>query len=162
MKIRQGFVSNSSSSSFACDVCGETVEGWDACLSEAEMSECINGHIFCNDHMKKKKEDPTIEELREFCLGNYSTRDKERREELLEMEYDEVMDEAESWDYGVDDEYNVPESRCPICSFKNVASDEAYKYLLGRLNMSEAQLLGELKGKFDSYAEMQKSIKGIK
>jgi len=39
MKIRQGFVSNSSSSSFTCDVCGEEVSGYDVCLSEAEMSE---------------------------------------------------------------------------------------------------------------------------
>lgn len=51
MKIRKGFVSNSSSSSFICDVCGETAEGWDLCLSEAEMCECENGHIFCEDHL---------------------------------------------------------------------------------------------------------------
>ena len=29
MKVRIGFVSNSSSSSFVCDVCGEHAEGWD-------------------------------------------------------------------------------------------------------------------------------------
>ena len=58
MKIRKGFVSNSSSSSFVCDVCGEEVSGMDMCLSEAEMSQCVNGHTFCNDH---KKEEPEIE-----------------------------------------------------------------------------------------------------
>lgn len=58
MKVRIGFVSNSSSSSFVCDVCGEEQSGWDMCLSEAEMSECVNGHTFCNDH---KIEAPDVE-----------------------------------------------------------------------------------------------------
>ncbi len=51
MKTRKGFVSNSSSTSFVCDVCGESVGGYDMGLSEAEMSECVNGHTFCNSHM---------------------------------------------------------------------------------------------------------------
>lgn len=47
MKIRNGFVSNSSSSSFICNVCGRTESGWDMELSDAEMLECKNGHTFC-------------------------------------------------------------------------------------------------------------------
>ena len=48
MKIRTGFVSNSSSSSFICDTCGETFEGMDLCPTDAEHYECCNGHIFCD------------------------------------------------------------------------------------------------------------------
>jgi len=51
MKIRKGFVSNSSSNSFICDVCGETVSGWDMSLSEAEMVNCDEGHEFCESHI---------------------------------------------------------------------------------------------------------------
>lgn len=47
MKIRTNFVSNSSSSSFICDVCGEKVEGFDLSLCNAEMYRCIYGHTFC-------------------------------------------------------------------------------------------------------------------
>lgn len=36
MKHRLGFVSNSSSSSYTCDVCGETESGWNLCLSDME------------------------------------------------------------------------------------------------------------------------------
>ena len=43
MKIRNGFVSNSSSSSFICEVCGQDASGYDMSLSDAEMYECING-----------------------------------------------------------------------------------------------------------------------
>lgn len=50
MKIRKGFVSNSSSSSFICDVCGESYSGWDATLDEAEMFECVHGHTVCLSH----------------------------------------------------------------------------------------------------------------
>jgi len=53
MKIRIGFVSNSSSSSYICSVCGDVKEGQDLCLSEAEMRQCINGHVFCDIHMKE-------------------------------------------------------------------------------------------------------------
>ena len=50
MKLRKGFVSNSSSSSFVCDFCGTAEGGFDACLSDFEMSRCENDHIFCNAH----------------------------------------------------------------------------------------------------------------
>lgn len=51
MKLRKGFVSNSSSSSFICDVTGEDVSGWNMCLSEAGMCECENGHIFLDEYL---------------------------------------------------------------------------------------------------------------
>ena len=47
MKKRLDFVTNSSSSSFFCEICVRNESGWDMGLSEAEMMECVNGHIFC-------------------------------------------------------------------------------------------------------------------
>jgi hypothetical protein len=44
MKTRQGFVSNSSSSSFICDISGDVESGWDANLSDVGFVQCINGH----------------------------------------------------------------------------------------------------------------------
>lgn len=46
MKFRKDFVTNSSSSSYVCEICGRTESGWDMGLSEAEMMECVNGHSF--------------------------------------------------------------------------------------------------------------------
>jgi len=51
MKIRTGFVSNSSSSSFVCDSCGEKQIGMDLVLSEAGMVRCVNNHVFCESHV---------------------------------------------------------------------------------------------------------------
>lgn len=48
MKIRQGFVSNSSSSSFYCAICDDTIAGWDSDLDSKSCSGC--GNEFCSDH----------------------------------------------------------------------------------------------------------------
>jgi hypothetical protein len=51
MKIRSGFVSNSSSSSFTCDICGNTESGYDASAAELGFKRCQNDHTFCEDHL---------------------------------------------------------------------------------------------------------------
>ena len=51
MKIRNGFVSNSSSSSFVCEICNMKQTGWDISLEEVDMSCCENNHTFCNSHL---------------------------------------------------------------------------------------------------------------
>ena len=50
MKIRNGFVSNSSSSSFICQVSGGIESGMDMSLSDFDMSQCSNGHEFYNQY----------------------------------------------------------------------------------------------------------------
>lgn len=49
MKIRTGFVPNSSSSSFVCEVCGRAESGMDASAQDFDMVNCENGHTFCTD-----------------------------------------------------------------------------------------------------------------
>ena len=51
MKIRTGFVSNSSSSSFICCVCGRNEVGYDMSIKDAEMCGCVNGHTICLDEL---------------------------------------------------------------------------------------------------------------
>jgi len=46
MKIRKGFVSNSSSSSFICDITGTVESGYDASPSDFGMVTCEIGHTF--------------------------------------------------------------------------------------------------------------------
>jgi hypothetical protein len=53
MKIRTGFVSNSSSSSFICCVCGREETMFDGSLRDVEMVSCVNGHCMCNDETLK-------------------------------------------------------------------------------------------------------------
>lgn len=68
MKIRMGFVSNSSSSSFVCGVCGETASGMDVCLSDFDMTSCERGHYLCNHHLDEflnKEEKKEFEDWKE-------------------------------------------------------------------------------------------------
>ena len=67
MKFRNDFVTNSSSSSFVCEICGYSTGGWDMSLSEADMMECVNGHIFCSEHaLERPDKKPTPQQkLRE-------------------------------------------------------------------------------------------------
>lgn len=56
MKIRAGFVSNSSSSSFICEICYETGVLYDSSLEEIGFCQCENYHIMCINHTKENIE----------------------------------------------------------------------------------------------------------
>ena len=58
MKIRQGFVSNSSSSSFTCNMCGYTVCERDLGLEDADFYICENGHEICAGCMNAPEDKP--------------------------------------------------------------------------------------------------------
>ena len=67
MKFRKDFVTNSSSSSYVCEICGRTDGGFEVGLSECEMMECVNGHIFCCDEALER---PTKEEMIKMIMEN--------------------------------------------------------------------------------------------
>ena len=81
MKIRLGFVSNSSSSSFTCNICGHTESGWDLPLSEAGFIECSNYHIFCEEHVKYDNTEIHISYLKENSDNEEEIKKIEKLEE---------------------------------------------------------------------------------
>lgn len=147
MKIRSTFVTNSSSSSFVCEICGRVESGWDIGLSEAEMMECVNGHIFCCDEALEK---PSKKELIQMILENewnkkYNYRtgcyDNIAKEELLDMEEDELFDEFCS-DGGY---YEVPEHMCPFCQFIEYSEYDLSRYLQKEYNESRDEVFAKVK-----------------
>lgn len=58
MKIRNGFVSNSSSSSFTCIGCGEVISGWDIVPEYYDWKGCSSpyGHLFCPSCVPSEKD----------------------------------------------------------------------------------------------------------
>jgi hypothetical protein len=67
MKIRNGFVSNSSTSSYTCDVCGNTEAAYDLGLEDAGMYQCEHGHCFCEEDLIGPSQEERYEISPETC-----------------------------------------------------------------------------------------------
>jgi hypothetical protein len=164
MKIRNGFVSNSSSSSFVCDVCGETESGMDASAHDFDMETCSNGHTFCNDHCKElPKPNPNsiradiINQINSATWLNVNQRQKEL-DELKEVG-DEDIEEFYKDNYSDD---GVPACQCPICSMIVVSDSDGYAYLKKKHSLKKADVLDMIRVEFKTYDEFKKYIKPSK
>ena len=147
MKFRKDFVTNSSSSSFVCEICGRVESGWDIGLGECEMMECVNGHIFCCD---EALEIPSKEEMIKMILENewnvkhnWRTGEDEItvEDELIAME-DEELFEGFLSENGY---YEVPECVCPICQFIEYSEYDLSAYLLKEYEVPRDEAFAEVK-----------------
>ena len=92
MKFRRDFVTNSSSSSFVCELCGRTESGWDMVLRDAEMVECVNGHTICVNEMLTPPRELMIQLIREEMESSWSNIEYLTDEELNEKTDEELED----------------------------------------------------------------------
>lgn len=137
MKIRRDFVTNSSSSSFVCEICGASDGGWDMTLEDAEMAECLNGHTFCSDHLLCITQDEKVRTLTDFGLEKYLN----SAEYPLETDYDfyHLLFVKSGF------RYNVPEELCPICSFVEYSESDLANYLLKKYGVSTDEVFALVK-----------------
>jgi hypothetical protein len=174
MKIRSGFVSNSSSSSFICDVCGHDASGWDLGLHDAEMYQCENGHTFCEDHaldlgdekeMAKMLAKSAIEIYTENAKkygdddGHYAGYIKEEEAFLVELEDEDYEVDTNDLDEKYDLRYDYPSKGCPICQMEVVTSDDMVSYFLKKHGVTSEEVKEEMKNKFLSYDELKEYTK---
>jgi hypothetical protein len=150
MKFRKDFVTNSSSSSYVCEICGRTESGWDLSLRDCEMMECVNGHVFCYE---ESLDMPPKQEMIKAIMENewnkktwYNYRgDRTERiyteDELLEMEDDTVFFDF----FNEEGYYNVPECMCPICQFIEYSEYDLSAYLLKEYGVSREEVFAEVK-----------------
>lgn len=163
MKRRSGLVSNSSSSSFTCDCCGDTESGYDATLSDFEMTECVNGHLFCDMHIPELTEQAARVVLQKAVDGGELDEDVlERAEKALKQGtnlVDFVNGEDEEQMYGYDYRCEWPAECCPVCTLANITDQMLIKYLLSNLSRERKDVEEEIRTKYTNYDEMRTALK---
>ena len=184
MKERKGFVSNSSSSSFICDVSGSEYSGWDACLSEAEMVECTNGHTFCDSYVVGGFDNAfdDMENWTGLIVDNFkyeawyvgSKKDVDYDEKVKaanklsvdglkdlfgKKEVEEFIENFKEDPYDYDTRYEFSTKLCPICQLVEIADRDMVKYLVKLSGKTEDAIKEEMKGKFDSIDDLDEFIK---
>lgn len=165
MKVRLGFVSNSSSSSFTCDVCGATESGMNMSVDEADMVECENGHIVCHTHLLRQVfgiHDLEDEERLDFlkdCGELLCEEDKKQLDSLSGDELDEE-DIEELCEVIFDDiYYKYPAIYCPVCQMDHVIDSEMLIYLLKITNHKKENIQKEIKSSFENYGAFKRFLK---
>jgi len=151
MKIRSGFVSNSSSSSFTCNVCGATESGYDVSLNDVGMFECIKGHVVCDSHQINVE--VTVDMMKE-TLKTYEKRRTWKTPEEMEEELkriDELDDSTVESEYDDVKYEGVSSCLCPICQLKRMNKHDALAYLMMKHSYTEETLLADVTTQYGTY-----------
>ena len=140
MKFRSDFVTNSSSSSYVCEICGESGSGWDASPEDFDMTQCVNGHVICKEHMLSPSRAQLEQEMMGIRSYDYEKKEWHNRfnspEELKDMTEDDMMDFFD---------YEIPECMCPICQFEEYSENDMAQYLLKEYKVPRDEVFAEIK-----------------
>lgn len=158
MKIRTGFVSNSSSSSYVCDVSGEAFEVHDGCFWDAGLCQCQVGHIFKKEFLVKwQRPYPSKEEMLAFldertdskreCAKYRSLTDAQLKQKFL----------------GEKDGYqgnNSHVNECPICTLTKLGDDMLLMYMFAKHGGTREGTAAEIRKEFGSFEAFKRSVLG--
>jgi len=126
MKIRTGFVSNSSSSSYTCNVCGFSEHLWQA---PEGFKYCVAGHGLCEKCYEIS--DSLAEELSKLSSEEVLTRlgfDIKYHPDLLEQLKSCNNDHDIIRDLLSEDE--LIEELCPVCQLEVITDADMKRYLI--------------------------------
>lgn len=151
MKTRIGFVSNSSSSSFVCCICGERDVIYDGC-SISEYDICIdeNGNEMCSRHINK-----------EYLKDIIKTKRKEIVSKLIEETF---LDEIENYNddklletinaYITDNNEEIPNILSPIYNMYHIYHTDLLAYLIMITNVDLNEVKQEIRNKHSSINDL--------
>ena len=174
MKIRNGFVSNSSTSSYICDICDHNECGSDSLsIREYGMTTCTQGHTLCLDHIEEL--DRSSEAYLRACLDDklrdFEQSAKEFPEsfsyymgEIAEIKEFQAKDKLEDDDRdAIQDmvDNSIPALYCPLCNLSHITDEYAmaFYFKMHGLRISDSQ--DEIRKRFKSMSECDAYLKGL-
>lgn len=178
MKIRRGFVSNSSTSSFICQISGELVTDEHGYM-DGDIAKCTKKHVFLPKYLVKatiktidqKRDVLNIDTVSDFMCDSFYINWDDYREilksdEKIEDLWQKYEDDIMSFIYeGLGESEGkllyVTPPFCPICQFKNVPKDKIISWLLieryGKPDLNLA--LKDIKTRYSSYEIFLENLK---
>lgn len=154
MKIRDGFVSNSSSSSFVCDICGENNYGDSENPEEIGFSTLTCGHTICKSKLLKISGKEYIKCVKEYFEGRLKLFEKDKWYYTDTLKFLEKINQVTkkveaSYILRNNTDYTNIWKECPICTNKILLPKDKLNYLLVKLNIDETELTKEIQEKFE-------------
>ena len=152
MKTREGFVSHSSTTSFTCEVSGDTEPyhdsiGW----SEIGACACENGHNMWDRYIIGGWSSIDWTEMIQELADKHDNGDTSSYYEDGEVHPDVIMESRHE---------GFPAKFCPICQFQVMSENDEYAYLQKLAGVkSKKELLVQVKEQFQSYEEFQAFLK---
>ncbi len=139
MKVRNGFVSNSSTTSFTCDLCHKTEKIDRGGVNKGieyttnNMLRCENGCVFCVEHMD---------------------------ESILSLE--QKIKSSSDYNHTKYNGYwrdNVPEKYCPRCNIDKLSADDVLVSLVDYLNeVTIKEAIEAVKKRYDNYEDFDRAM----
>lgn len=175
MKFRKDFVTNSSSSSFICEISGNVEAGYDLSYNDVGFSSCVRrGHDFDDAYLRQDRDidfkecrDAIIEHIN-TCATDEECSQEQARNALSQINamtagtYKDILNLLEKT-HIPEPEYdctNVPKYKCPICSFTVIARNDIKKYIEKMTGKNYDAYEKEILARFSSYEEFQDFLKG--
>jgi len=163
MKVRTGFVSNSSSSSFICEVCGEIFSAYDYDLSDFDLVECEEDHLLCSHHILKPEGPHLVPILTGMLNYLIEQEDKDIQYIIKAIKAKESITEYKEEiisDYHEYSNEKILSVECPVCTLQTVQPHILLEYIEYKYGIKRKDYVDEIRNNFTDLEALLETLKG--
>lgn len=165
MKTRNGFVSNSSTSSFICDISGCVIVSDHGGNMDGDIAECLK---CSSSFLLKYIVTPDIKTLSDEDIKDIISED--RFVDQADFDPDEINDRAElerlfgefiahiNNEYSDGHYYSLSHHLCPVCAMKKLPKELLFSYLLKKAGLTNKALTKQIKLEFGTFEKFKEFL----